>query len=167
MKKILFKTSVIAFLTLSTSLGWSEQPSSCTSISSIEEEDLHLIPNRHFFTHLFAMGTSENLKTYHIGLRSLFPNYQAPCNQDLLTSIRSHQKFVGYLSREEALDRFKAGEFRYFIFEEKDHSDHFYVAYSGNLRHFTVNHKQYAGIDNGVSIYYPSLSHFLNAILVV
>ena len=75
------------------------------------------------------METEENLKAYHLGLRSIFPGYHIPSAEDLLNSIRSHSEFIGLLSQDEAKERFQDEEKSYFIFEEKNNTPgHFYTA---------------------------------------
>lgn len=166
MKNSLFKGSLIAALSLSTSLGTNNHTFYFSSNSLIEA--VSVIRNTRFFSHLFAMGTDENLKAYHIGLKYIFPNYQIPSVQNLLDTIRSHSRFVGFLSQDEAWNRCQTQENRYFIFEEKGNvPGHFYIAYSQKLRHFTVNKKEIAGIHNGHSVCYPGLNRLLQSTFAI
>ena len=116
------------------------------------------------FSHFLAMQTEENLKAYHLGLRAIFPNYHIPSSEDLLSSIRSHSQFIGLMSQDEAREKFQTGQKPYFIFEEKDNiPGHFYIVHPGGFRHFTVNDRQLAGIDNGDGCYYPTLKHLIKS----
>ena len=65
------------------------------------------------------------------------------------------------MSQEEALNQFKTEKSSYVIFEKEGNLGHFYITYSGGLRHFTVNDRQIAGIDNGGAGYFPSLYHLI------
>lgn len=119
------------------------------------------------YSRLLALETYENLKAYHVGIRSIFPNYKIPVCQDLLASIYSHPNFIGSYSQIEALEKLGKVEETYLIFEEKGNDrGHFYVIHSRGFRHFSVSQKAIAGIDNGSNIHYPLLEAFLESTLV-
>ena len=161
MKKTLFIVSLTAALGLSTTLGWSGNVS---FTSKPRAQVAPVAQGSHSFSHFLALGTNENLKTYHLGLRSIFPNHCIPSAEDLLNSIRSHSQFVGLMSQNEAQEQFQAGRQPYLIFEERGNvPGHFYVAHPGGLRHFAVNAIEIAGIDNGAMSRYPVLSHLLTS----
>ena len=163
MKKALFTVSLTAALSLSTALGWSN------NVSFASKPWIQVSPvaqGKRSFSHFLALGTNENLKAYHLGLRSIFPSYHIPSAEDLLNSIRSHHQFIGLMSQEKALNRFKAKmDTSYVIFEEENHTGHFHMIHSGGLRHFTVNAMEIPGIDNGSHLCYASLGHFLRSTL--
>ena len=163
MKKALFTVSLTAALSLSTALGWSN------NVSFASKPWIQVSPvaqGKRSFSHFLALGTNENLKAYHLGLRSIFPSYHIPSAEDLLNSIRSHHQFIGLMSQEKALNRFKVKmDASYVIFEEENHTGHFYMIHSGGSRHFTISNRQLAGIDNGGNIRFPNLSHFVQSTL--
>ena len=68
------------------------------------------------------------------------------------------------MSQTEGREQFQESKSSYLIFEETGNiPGHFYIAYSGGLRHFTVNPIEIAGIDNGAMSRYPVLSHLLTS----
>ena len=165
MKKALFTVSLTAALSLSTALGWSN------NVSFASKPWIQVSPvaqGKRSFSHFLALGTNENLKAYHLGLRSIFPNYYIPSAEDLLSSIRSHSQFIGLMSQTEGQQQFQERKSPYLIFEEKDNvPGHFYIAHPGGLRHFTVNNKTLAGIDNGMNSCFPKLNHFVQSTLLL
>ncbi len=165
MKKTLFKIAFVAVLSLSAmckaqpdaSLNPFDFFKSTAVLSTFGKKDER-------FSHFLAMGTQENLKAYHLGLRSLFPAYHIPSAQDLFESIRSHSNFLGFLTQDEAIDELNTAKGNFAIFEEKNKAEaHFYVIHAEGLRHFTVNEVGFASIDNSQAVRYPSLAGFLES----
>ncbi|MCB1116279.1 MAG: hypothetical protein KDK71_07410 [Chlamydiia bacterium] len=167
MKKTLLKIACIAALSLSTLSAWSQDFSlrTCTfSLNTTMSDEAKQASGK--FSCLEALGTLENLKAYHLGLRALFPDHHIPTPQDQLKVIRSHSHFEGSLTQPEALQLFMNENRTYFIFEEKGRKEpHFYLAHSGGLRHFTVNPADISGLDNGSVIVYISLDLFIRSTL--
>jgi hypothetical protein len=160
MKKTLIKIALVAALSLSTIPGWSK----ALAVPMKFIEAFKTPKGSHHFSHLLAMGTQENLKTYHLGLQALFPDYQIPSAQDLLDAIESHPQFFGTLTQSEAIEQFERNAHPFIIFEED--KGHFYIAHSGGLRHFTIAGREFPRFDNGQDFRYPDLSHFLESTLV-
>lgn len=169
MKKNLVKIACIAALSLSTLSAWSQNFSLRTcnfSLNTTMSNEVKQASGK--FSRFEALGTLENLKAYHLGLRALFPDHHIPTPQDQLKAIRFHSHFEGYLTQSEALQLFKNENRTYFIFEEKGREEpHFYLTHAGGLRHFTVNPADISALDNGSVLVYISLDPFIRSTLVI
>ncbi len=120
MKKTLFKIAFVAVVSLSAMCKVQADSILSSVDASRPAEAVNILSKRaERFSHLLAMGTQENLKAYHLGLKALFPSHPIPSAHDLFQSIRSHSSFLGSLTKDEALDRFDAGNDSLAIFEEE------------------------------------------------
>ena len=167
MKKTLLNITLVSAFGLSTICGWCQAPSPSKTAAFLQSSQMpYDLEEVSRFSHFLGMGTQENLKAYHIGLKALFPQHRIPSSSDLLDSVYSHENFVGSLTQLDALDRLKGGSDPFIIFKDtRDEEGHFYIAHSGGLRHFIVNKMEIASIDN-VYPCYPSLNHLLQSTLV-
>ncbi len=162
MKRTLLKIVLVAVFSL---LAINQVKTAFFYVASVSQaaQGVHLPSKKAWrFARLLAMETQENLKTYQLGLKALFPFHHIPSAQDLFDSIRSHPRFLGFLTKDEASDRFTTGNDNFVIFEEKNRTEaHFYVVHNSGSRHFTVNQTGFAGIDNYETVQYPSLARLL------
>ncbi len=168
MKKTLFKVAFVVVFSLS-GVCKAQAGSSLNQVDALHFSGAINVPQKSAerFSHFLAMGTQENLKAYHLGLKALFAQYHIPSAQDLFDSIRSHSNFLGLLTKDEAVNEFNKANNSFVLFEEKNRSEvHFYIIHAKGLRHFNVNEVGFAAIDN-VDKQYPSFSNFLKSTVVI
>lgn len=169
MKKTLLKIAIYAALTLTTLSGWSQTvPAPKVAFFLANQNPSKLSNHTGQFSLYFGLQTDENLKTYHLGLKTLFLDHHIPSSRDLLAAIRNHPHFIGLQTQSEALKQWNKQETPYLIFEEYGkNSPHFYIAHSCGLRHFTVNQQAIAGLDNGRDDRFPHLEALVNATITL
>lgn len=169
MKKTLLKIAIYATMALTTLLEWSPPVSTSNIAFFLEKPSLSKLSTHTIqFSHFFGLHTDENLKTYHLGLKALFPDHLIPSSIDLLTAIRLHPHFIGLQTQTEALNLWNKQEKPYLIFEKQGRiGPHFYIAHSLGLRHFTVNQKAIAGLDNGHELRFPHLEHLIRSTIIL
>lgn len=160
MKKTLQKITVLFSLILSSHFCYGEQTSlqdfSLREILSLKEKTIKS-DKLHKIDQMFAMKNLLGLQVYHYGIRRLHPQYLIPTEKDLLKQIRTHRFFTSKVTP----DELRLNKAPFVIFEQE--KEHFYLAYQGKTRHFTVNNyaqkgSSLAGIENGESLLrYPSV----------
>ncbi len=168
MKKTLFKVAFVVVFSLSGACK-ARAGSSLSRVDALHFSESMNIPHKgaERFSYFLAMGTQENLKAYHLGLKALFMEYHIPSAQDLFESIRSHSNFLGLLTKDEAVNEFNKANNGFVLFEEKNRSGvHFYIIHAKGLRHFSVNETGFASIDNAQGIRYPFLTSLLKSTAV-
>ena len=174
MKKTLKKIAILTSIFLFTHLSYADTPST-TKITTLPGWAIPNVKASTFkkfdFSRLLGLGNSENLKSYHYGLKTLNPSHKIPTAYHLLHSIRSHSAYKGNLSKEPAenhyLSLLEENNQPFFIYEvcqngEKD----FYLAHLKGVRHFTINRSgekwdQMGSLDNATHRNYPTLNHFI------
>jgi len=127
------------------------------------------------YVHMYALQNNENLRTYNLGVKFFNLSNSGLTIEDFYESIVSHQFFIGSLenmSIDEIYVSFKDKvDYSFFIFEtfQRGKSD-FYIAYSGGLRHFTINTVNdrldtMTCLCNGCDKNYPNLDSFIKCTL--
>jgi hypothetical protein len=169
MKKSIKKISIIAAAFLCTSFFSINYTSTKKPLANIN----HYVPKGRTqsqknlnLSHLFALGSEENLRSYHYGKSLLVQDYHSPSEADLLDSIRSHSQYKGLLSQDQLLTHNVAvpnEENDFFIYEHAlNNQPHFYLSHAKGLRHFTVkNCGDSASLTNGMTKNYPNLDSLI------